>query len=469
MRLSYLTNNNKYVRLSSEEPQLAVLCMEYLSFDCFGLGLTEAEIRGRIVDACYVFQDYAAAHWLSHLEASVKLLKADDPSLANVIRAASTFLRLYWRGPSGDKRPPQALQKRFEALKSHHLRGDVDDNLYGQILHVACFISKATSPRTGEPLVAADPLRLNETIRRIRAVFEAYMQSLPPQPSTSHVATEATAAAGAAATSYAAATTAAELEAVRSAYGPEAAWFKCPRPTCVRFYDGFPTAALRDRHENDHARPYRCKVADCGTDVLGFRTKEALARHVAACHAEDDSCLFPAAKRVPIDPFAAARAGNVAALERMLADGVDLNLRDRRKRTLLHVAAMHSHTDIARMLIESRRVDINAADAFRNTPLWYAVETGATDIVDLLLSEESVQADCECEFATTPFWKAADKGHGDIVRILRQRPDVDETKVDLLGQTAISRAAAGGHEDVMRLLLDDLANDREAVVGQALT
>jgi hypothetical protein len=236
-------------------------------------------------------------------------------------------------------------------VKSHCDNNDVGGDLCGRILQVACFDSSAISSSTGEPLIDKDPVRLLETVKCVGRVFEAVARSLPPPPPAMHEA--AGAAAGG---SSAAAPMQADADAVRFAYGPDTSWFKCPRPTCVRFSDGVPCAAARDKHESEHVRPYRCKAADCSSDVHGFGSKAALARHTAAYHTDDGDSLFPSAKRKPAVLSEAAKAGDVVALESMLANNDDVAIAYGDGQTALHIAAKAGRTEFAHLTPRSWRL-----------------------------------------------------------------------------------------------------------------
>ncbi len=68
---------------------------------------------------------------------------------------------------------------------------------------------------------------------------------------------------------------------------------------------------------------------------------------------------------------AAATAGDVAAIDRLLASGVEVDARDAEGRTAL-LAATHANQDeAARAMIEAG-ADVNAKDAINDSPYLYA-------------------------------------------------------------------------------------------------
>lgn len=68
-------------------------------------------------------------------------------------------------------------------------------------------------------------------------------------------------------------------------YGSEP--FKCRRPYCKWFYEGFGTDAQRTSHIQKHERSHYCSVAECDRATVGYATKRELEEHVRDCHRPD--------------------------------------------------------------------------------------------------------------------------------------------------------------------------------------
>src|SRR5436190_23257611 len=74
----------KYIRVSSIECNLAALCLQYLTFDCFDNQVTPERLREFARCGYFSLQDYAVAKWSDHVHAIVKMSPdsffADDES-----------------------------------------------------------------------------------------------------------------------------------------------------------------------------------------------------------------------------------------------------------------------------------------------------------------------------------------------------------------------------------------------------
>jgi ankyrin repeat protein len=81
----------------------------------------------------------------------------------------------------------------------------------------------------------------------------------------------------------------------------------------------------------------------------------------------------------------AAGLGDIEAVKQHLAGGVDVYVKeDRYGRTPLHYAASNGQKEIAELLI-AEGADVNAKDKERKTPLDYAVALKHPELADLLL------------------------------------------------------------------------------------
>ena len=135
----------------------------------------------------------------------------------------------------------------------------------------------------------------------------------------------------------------------------------------------------------------------------------------------------------------AARSGDVASIDRLIADGADLD----------------------------------AQDLQGNTALYQASRAGRTDAVERLLAA-GADVDLENSFGSTPVHVAARYGHADVIRALaRAGADLDRrnrgiqagmrplggatanlARGDTPGATPLMRAASAGQIDAVRALVE---------------
>ncbi len=157
---------------------------------------------------------------------------------------------------------------------------------------------------------------------------------------------------------------------------------------------------------------------------------------------------------------AAAEAGDVAALRRLLDAGAAVDTRDDRGRTALLAATHANRVEAARLLIE-RGADVNARDAIQDSPFLYAGAEGRLAILRLTLAAGADLASTN-RFGGTALIPAAHHGHVETVReLLKTKIDVDH--VNRLGWTALLEAVILGdggaaHAEIVRLLVVRGAN-----------
>ena len=110
--------------------------------------------------------------------------------------------------------------------------------------------------------------------------------------------------------------------------------------------------------------------------------------------------------------LAAARTGDVAQVQSLLADGADVNASDAAGNTALHYAAAFGYTELTETLVTAG-ADVDARGRIDNTPLHLAAQEGHTDVASLLI-DSGADVDATNEFGGTAVAFASGWGHFDI-------------------------------------------------------
>lgn len=163
--------------------------------------------------------------------------------------------------------------------------------------------------------------------------------------------------------------------------------------------------------------------------------------------------------------------GSLDLVKHFVSDkGVDVNLADGNKRTLLHNAVLFNKYDIAEYLVNNENIDINAQDNNLYTPLLRAVEKNQTDIAELLIKKLAEKDDTgnvlnimgrstnqNISIDKTPLYEASQNGSLDIVKLLAENK-ADLNKKASNGISPIDIAFQNDHLDIMKYLIEQGAD-----------
>nr|BAN21431.1 unkown protein [Riptortus pedestris] len=141
----------------------------------------------------------------------------------------------------------------------------------------------------------------------------------------------------------------------------------------------------------------------------------------------------------------AATTHDCSAIQLLLECGADINERNHRGETALHIAARSNCPILVKKM--SELVDINCKSYTSKTPLYIAISNGFTSLVDLLLKRGAICTNDE-------FRAAVKRDDIEILNVLRGNNALDlNTKDDAL-ETPLHWAAADGKEASLSWLLD---------------
>lgn len=162
----------------------------------------------------------------------------------------------------------------------------------------------------------------------------------------------------------------------------------------------------------------------------------------------------------------AAEQDHITTVKFFISKGISLNHHDREfRRTALHFACFKGHKNIVELLL-AQKVDVNVRDCYLQTPLHYASEKGHLEIVKLLVDEETILIDCEQYYKLTPLHFASNMGHLDIVKLLVEKgANVNHRGGESC--TPLHFAACSGHLQVMDHLIASRSKiEAEDVLGK---
>ncbi len=153
----------------------------------------------------------------------------------------------------------------------------------------------------------------------------------------------------------------------------------------------------------------------------------------------------------PLPLIAAAKAADAGAVERLLKQGADPDLRQPDGATALHWAAFRDDQHVVGLLLTAG-ADVDVANELGATPLWLAAENGSGAMIERLLAA-GADPNVELPEGETPVMTASRAGAADGVRALvAAGADVNAAERSR-GQTALMWAVAQGHDDVAAILV----------------
>ena len=158
----------------------------------------------------------------------------------------------------------------------------------------------------------------------------------------------------------------------------------------------------------------------------------------------------------------AAYGGHREIAELLIDKGANVNAKDKSNKTPLHAAALYGRKEFAELLI-NKGADMSAKDKYEQTPLHVASNRKKTGVVKLLIDKG---ADVNAKSSTgTPLHKAVGKGLGvkpdlasskEIAELLIKKGS--DVNAKIVTGTPLHLAASLGHKGIIELLINEGAD-----------
>ena len=157
-----------------------------------------------------------------------------------------------------------------------------------------------------------------------------------------------------------------------------------------------------------------------------------------------------------VDIWEAAETGNIEAVKKHLADGVDVNVKDGDGDTPLHYAAVSGRKEVAELLI-ANGADVKAKNKYGWTPLYFAKTKETAD----LLRKHGGKGNAPVAEAAQPEPPTAKAGDDSIshavltgIEAIKQHLDAGaDVNAKRYGWTPLHYAVYYGHKEIAELLI----------------
>ncbi|SEI87552.1 hypothetical protein SAMN05216327_104346 [Dyadobacter sp. SG02] len=144
-------------------------------------------------------------------------------------------------------------------------------------------------------------------------------------------------------------------------------------------------------------------------------------------------------------------------VEKALDKGASVNTRNAKGQSLLLLATINRHAEMARLLTE-KGADVNLQDDIHDSPFLYAGATGQAELVKLFLTH-GARFDVFNRYNGTALIPACERGHVETVKVLAGTKGFPINHVNRLGWTALMEAIVLGdgskkYQEFVQLLKD---------------
>jgi ankyrin repeat protein len=151
----------------------------------------------------------------------------------------------------------------------------------------------------------------------------------------------------------------------------------------------------------------------------------------------------------------AAERNDVSQVKSLLAEGVNINIRDDDGATPLHLAARAGHLKVVELLLANGAA-VNAKNRYSSTPLHWSVYSNHIDVVKLLLSK-GADVNARSRSFVTPLFLAVWNGNAEMVKLLIAH-GADVNAKDNESFTPLHIAAMSGRQGIVESFPAEGAN-----------
>ncbi|KAH7122481.1 C2H2 domain-containing protein [Dendryphion nanum] len=257
----YITTCTENIHEPSVECELATICLQYLTFPVFDKDeyLGKGKLRDLAMEGHLAFQDYAVAKWFFHVNDFVQKGGAFVQNGGNIFSTGfhevtsnlgeviDEFMMKYESEEWSENHVPDCAESCNAFEKDIFY-----DHLMSLTSHIYTFQKKGFEARHKISIG-----QLAEAFQRNRKLLEELPDKLDER----------------------------ELKVYEQFYD-HTNRYKCPRITCMYFFQGFKDHKSRKKHVNIHDRPFQCDASECIASECGFANSKDLEKHKRTFHPE---------------------------------------------------------------------------------------------------------------------------------------------------------------------------------------
>lgn len=159
--------------------------------------------------------------------------------------------------------------------------------------------------------------------------------------------------------------------------------------------------------------------------------------------------------------IALIKNNDILGMQNAIKNGLNVNIQNTKKESLLLIATQNNAIEIARLLVENG-ADVNKQAENLDSPFLLAGANGHTDLVKLFL-ENGARFDLYNRYYGTALIPASERGHVQTVLVLATTENFPINHVNKLGWTALMEAVILGngsekYQETVRILISNGAD-----------